>query len=199
VQYPAGLTEKQVLDAINHVVSLLAPGFKFGYHDVEDIKQECFILALAALPRYDGRRPLENFLYTHLLNRLINFKRDKYKRNDCPCLICARAVGNRTEHEGGEFCKKYTSWRRLNSSKQNIMNPVDISLLVESSDKNFDEVSNKMELDEIKRIIDENLPVDFRATYLRMQAGESVPKAKRAEIERIVLEILKERGICLVE
>jgi hypothetical protein len=33
-----------------------------------------------AMDRYDESRPLENFLAVHVKNRLNNFKRDKYYR-----------------------------------------------------------------------------------------------------------------------
>lgn len=54
--------------------------FKIPGYEPEDLFQECFILAMDAMNRYDGVSPLENFLSVHLRNRMINFNRDKYLR-----------------------------------------------------------------------------------------------------------------------
>src|SRR5947208_703774 len=85
---PPNKTEAQVVEAIEKAVGMLAPSFAFGIYDVEDIRQEARIFAIEALPRYDGVRPLENFLYSHVKNRLINLRRDKFRRADAPCKAC---------------------------------------------------------------------------------------------------------------
>ena len=70
------MTEQEVVDTINKVVSRYAHRFRFGYYDADDIKQEAFIIAMEALDRYDNDGPLESFLAVHVKNRLSNFKRD---------------------------------------------------------------------------------------------------------------------------
>ena len=52
------------------------------------MKQQAAIFALEGLEKYDNKRPLENFLWTHVRNRLFNYKRDNYQRPDKPCLSC---------------------------------------------------------------------------------------------------------------
>src|SRR5689334_18161862 len=94
-------TESEVLDAIHRVSAILGPKFAFGPYDVADIRQEVAVMCLQALPRY---RPeagnLEGFLYTHAKNRLKNLLRDKFRRNDPPCVQCHRA-----DTEGGDSCQ----------------------------------------------------------------------------------------------
>ena len=68
------MTEQEVLAVIEKIANRYCHKFKFGYFTAEDIKQEAFIIAVDALDRYDERRPLENFLSSHVKNRLINFK-----------------------------------------------------------------------------------------------------------------------------
>src|SRR5688500_13353992 len=128
VRLPSNMSEAQVLEAIEKTVRLVAASFRFGYFDVDDMRQQARLFALQALDKYDESRPLENFLYTHIKNRLINFKRDKYKRNDPPCQVCHGTIpGESTGHEDGALCARYRAWRKRNLSKQNIMNPLDIS------------------------------------------------------------------------
>lgn len=72
------MTEKEVLQKIHLVVDRIAPKYTFNGYDVDDIKQEAFIICMDALDRYDECRPLENFLSVNLSNRLKNFVRDNY-------------------------------------------------------------------------------------------------------------------------
>lgn len=77
------MTEQEVLQKINIVVNRIAPKYTFNGYDVDDIKQEAFIICMDALDRYDELRPLENFLSVNLSNRLKNFVRDNYyTKND---------------------------------------------------------------------------------------------------------------------
>jgi len=76
MKIPKGMTEQQVIETITKVADRQAAKFRFGYYEVEDMRQEAFIIAMDALDRYDEKRPLENFLAVHVNNRLKNFKRD---------------------------------------------------------------------------------------------------------------------------
>lgn len=189
--YPHGLTEKQVMTAMDKAIALLATTFMFGYYDSDDIRQEAYIFGLEALPRYDPSRPLENFLYTHIRNRLINFKRDKYHRTDSPCKICSE----HGRHPDGSVCQKYISWKRRNSSKQNLMRPQDIQNTddTEKSMRLNQSVVDDANIAECLELIDNNLDVELRSTYIRMKNGEPVPKAKRFKIEESIKEIISGR------
>ena len=72
------MTREEVIDKINLVVGRIAPKYAFHGYDVDDIKQEAFIICMDALDRYDQKRPLENFLSVNLSNRLKNFVRDNF-------------------------------------------------------------------------------------------------------------------------
>lgn len=75
---PKHMTKEEVVDKINLVVSRIAPKYTFHGYDLDDIKQEAFIICMDALDRYDQKRPLENFLSVNLSNRLKNFVRDNH-------------------------------------------------------------------------------------------------------------------------
>jgi DNA-directed RNA polymerase specialized sigma24 family protein len=195
MKMPTGVTEEQVLEAIENAVKILAPSFTFGIYDIEDIKQEARTFGLEAIGRYDTSRPLDNFIYSHIRNRLINLKRDKFKRNDPPCLVCHHAEGGRTQHPSGEFCTKYTTWKRRNEAKANLQRPLDLEHITDNRQSQPSPENDAAEiagLNEMLVLIDTNLPVDMRATYLQMRAGKSVPKSKRVAVEAAVKEILKD-------
>ena len=82
MEIPKGLNEKQVIDTITKIAKRLAPKFVFAGYEVEDIEQEAFLIGVSGLKNYDPSRPLENFMFTHINNRLKTFKRDNYYRMD---------------------------------------------------------------------------------------------------------------------
>lgn len=195
LSYPEGVTEELFLAAVDNAVRLLAPNFTFGYYDVDDIRQEATLFAIEALPRYDTSRPLDNFLYVHIRNRLTNLKRNEYRRTDSPCALCHRPEGNRSRHPSGEFCARYLGWKKRNDAKANLSRPLDLDHIAdehESGTRAESEVEGDAQTRELLGLIDENLPVEMRATYLQMRAGKSVPKARRTAVERVIRQILGE-------
>jgi DNA-directed RNA polymerase specialized sigma24 family protein len=185
VQLPEGVTESDFLDAVSKACDLLAKTFAFGYYDSDDIRQEAFVFAAEGLSRYDPTRPLANFVYTHIKNRLINFRRDRFHRNDPPCLLCGR--GGR--HADGVQCDKFISWKKRNSAKQSLMRPIDLSDR-EDVDAVCEDLTENLSRDEILSKIDMGLPTELRGIYLRMLSGEAVPKSKRDAVAAKIREIL---------
>lgn len=82
MKIPKNMTQQEVIDQINVVVNRISARYIFHGYEVEDIKQEAFIICMDAMERYDPSRPLENFLSVHLSNRLKNFVRDNYYTKD---------------------------------------------------------------------------------------------------------------------
>jgi DNA-directed RNA polymerase specialized sigma24 family protein len=72
-------TQEQ-METILRVIDRIAPSYVFGFYEVDDIKQESYIICHEALQRWDQIRPLENFLSKNLANRLKTLIRDKYSR-----------------------------------------------------------------------------------------------------------------------
>lgn len=194
MKIPPGYTEERVLQAIEKAADILAPSFVFGSYDVDDIRQQCFLFAFEVLEKekFDPGRPLENFIYTHLRNQLINFRRNKFRRNDPPCGSCHSGVP--CPKAEGEHCRKYRAWLRLNNAKANISSPLALDNVCDEKERRTRVESSSeqdVEIDELIKLVDSQLPVELRATYLQMRAGVSVPKPKRLQVERAVTEILK--------
>ena len=78
MKIPDNLNEEEILEIIDKIINKISHKYTFQGYDIDDIKQESFIICLDALDRYDSSRPLENFLSVHLSNRLKNFVRDNY-------------------------------------------------------------------------------------------------------------------------
>src|SRR6266480_7507721 len=83
-----GFSTDEVLKIVNSVINRLSPRFIFGIYELEDIKQEAFIIALHSLDIYKEQAPLEAYLYTIIKSRLQTFKRDNSIRYGVSCSYC---------------------------------------------------------------------------------------------------------------
>lgn len=196
MKIPQGMTEKQVLDIIDTVSNKLYNKFKFGYHEVSDLKQQSALFAIEGLENYDGIRPLENFLYVHIHNRLFNFKRNNYERPDRPCLKCPFFNLNKENQCDGysdKFeCEPFSVWFYRNTAKKNLMKSVNSEDFGEYNCK-YDE--NNSEIKEIFEIIDNNLDVKYRADYIKLKNDIKIPKKKRDELAIVIKAIMEKYNI----
>lgn len=180
-------TEEEIIAVLDNVARRLAKRFKFGYHDNNDMMQQAKLFALEGLKNYDGQRPLENYLWTHVHNRLFNFKRDKYSRPNCPCGECSEDHAKCKQ----ETCSVYIQWEKRNQAKQNLMNPIDMDNVEdehEDSMKNEESVSDTAHNNDLIKTINDKLPLEFRHDMLRIMQGVPVPKHRK---DKLILEIQK--------
>ena len=196
---PSNMTEEQVLQTINNIANRLAAKFKFGYHELEDMKQQARLFAWEGLKNYDGVRPLENFLWTHVRNRLYNFKRNNFGRPDKPCDVCpffdinfinSKGYGCKA-YDNHEECDLYMGWVSRNAAKRNIMNTAKLELDVQEPSSVEEIVDRK----HIYELVDSSLPVQYREEWIRFINNLKLPKARKEIVVEAVLQILKENDI----
>jgi hypothetical protein len=201
---PEGMTETQVLEIIERVSTKLAYKFVFGYHTHDDIKQQAFIEAWKGLDKYDSSRPLENFLWAHIKNRLCNFKRDNFERPDKPCLKCPLAAYNPNCSSGCDLytdkseCDLYRNWAKRNNPKKNLVNTIDIENIDDEHESNMsvsDKVGDEIDKSHVFDVIDSELPIYLRPYYIKWKAGCKIPKQYRDEIKTTIQKILKTHDI----
>jgi DNA-directed RNA polymerase specialized sigma24 family protein len=207
VNIPKGMTENEVVEIIDKVAKGLAPIYRFGYHTIEDMRQQAKIIAIEGLDKYDANRPLENFLWTHVRNRLYNFKRDNYERPDKPCFNCpfnAYDPGLKQSDNGCSLhlqlinCEPYSQWYNRNAPKRNLMNPTDIDNINDEKEKNTKVTDENLEAADTKIVfetIDKHLPINMREDYIKMKFGIKIPKKRREEILESIRSILNSNGI----
>ena len=69
------------INTIEQIAINLAPSFVFGIHQLDDIKQEITLFGLQILDRYEyGTQDLYEFLYRHIRNRMLCWKRNQIHR-----------------------------------------------------------------------------------------------------------------------
>ena len=194
---PNGVSEEEFLNVLDNISKRLGYKFKFGYHSYEDMYQQAAIFALEGLEKYDNKRPLENFLWTHVRNRLFNYKRDNYKRPDKPCLNCPffdkhfKCSNNQcSEYANQMDCDLYKKWFDRNDSKKNIMKPgtiEDQSLLKNKDNEDFQYIMANKEL--IQKL-DKLLIGEHREIYLKLKHGIKVNKVDIKKLQKHIQEII---------
>lgn len=192
------IKEEDFLQAVENISKKLIYKFKFGYHEIEDMKQQAAIFALEGLENYDNKRPLENFLWTHVRNRLFNFKRDNYFRPDNVCVGCPffdpkfkKSSNQCSKFSNKNDCSIYSQWSDRNAIKKNIMQPTNIEHSdtdLKSSNNIFDFISNN----ELLLIIEDKIHIKYRETYLRLKGGSKVSKQDLKKLQDHISEILQE-------
>ncbi len=174
------IDEQFFIETVEKITHNLVHKFKFGYHTPADIKQQAYIYALEGLEKYDNSRPLENFLWTHIRNRLFNYKRNNYKRPDAPCLTCPFFLKNEanTEHNCSQFeiktdCDLFYSWNKRNSQKQSLMNLSVLEAPNSAKTVNVNQEDKEL-LDKIEQSI---IDPEIRKIYIKHKNHCKVSKA----------------------
>ena len=180
---PEGYTQSQVIDLINKILDGLVSKFKFGVYDASDIRQEGFIEAMSLLTKFDGKRPLENFLRATLPNKLKNLRRNKSYVTHVSCSA---------HNEFTKNCEACESRQNTQLQKRKLLNPIDLDSVNPDGESNFiaSDDLNSLELKESLERINKLLPMDMRVDYLKMKEGLYVNRERRLEIEKKVWEII---------
>ena len=184
---PKGMTEEEVMYVINRIAVRLAHRFRFGYHTIDDMKQQARLLAWQGLDLYDNKRPLENFLWTHTRNRLYNFKRDNNGRQiECP------------DCDGTTQCETCYSRRVKGESRRNIMNPIELGSVMGERENNMHiqyDLDQQIDMKDFFSLIEENIPLELKADFIRLRNDVSIPKPRREKVYSAIRSILEERGL----
>lgn len=159
-------TQKQQ-EIILKVIDRIAPKYTFSYYELDDIKQESFIICLEAVEKYDNSRPFENFISKHLSNRLKTLIRDKYSRSNIES----------EKHE------------KLNQSKKNLM---DLKSVDGSYKIYEDDIIERMSTSEAIETLMRELPPSMRNNFYRLANGVSIQSSKKQALFEKVKEILGE-------
>jgi hypothetical protein len=194
--------QEDFLTALDNISKKLIYKFKFGYHEIEDMKQQAAIFALEGLENYDSSRPLENFLWTHVRNRLFNFKRDNYFRPDNVCVGCPfhdpknlKSTNQCAKYENKNDCSIYSQWQNRNSIKRGLMKPTNIDNEQVNSLKTSQDISLNISNNELIKIIEDNLETKYRETYLRLKGGAKISKQDLLKLQDHIQHILHKNNL----
>ena len=166
MKIPNGMTEESVMNTITTVCDRISPRYTFYVYTIDDIKQEAFIICIEALNRYDGIRPLENFLSVNLSNRLKTFMRDNY------------FTGSSSENRKKVFQPAQLDYEdHIVDEKEQFANSYD-----------------DLDMQEMVKAIDHHIPANIRMDYLKIINDIYVAKQRREEIIETIQQILEDHG-----
>jgi DNA-directed RNA polymerase specialized sigma24 family protein len=170
MKIPDGLNEEEVVETIMSMAKRLAPKYVFAAYDKEDIEQEAFLIGIAGLEKYDSSRPLVNFMYTHMSNRLKTFKRDNYYRLDYG-----------------------TTAEKIQDRKRRLLEPNDISHFYHIATS--DTCLSEMQIQETLDLIDCKLPARLRKDYLKIKNNASITKERKSVVIDVIQKIINGEDI----
>lgn len=196
IDLPHNVSNEEFIRVLDNISKRLGHKFRFGYHDFEDMKQQAAIFALEGLEKYDNTKPLENFLWTHVRNRLFNYKRNNYQRPDKPCLNCPlfdksyKCSNNQCSAFTNKLdCELYAAWASRNEAKKNIMQPsyIEHDLL----QKKHEDLSSDIQNKEIIDYLDAEVSLEHRENYLKLKHGDKIPKQQLLKLQKYISELME--------
>ena len=196
IDLPHNVSNEEFIRVLDNISKRLGHKFRFGYHDFEDMKQQAAIFALEGLEKYDNTKPLENFLWTHVRNRLFNYKRNNYQRPDKPCLNCPlfdksyKCSNNQcSAFTNKSDCELYAAWASRNEAKKNIMQPsyIEHDLL----QKKHEDLSSDIQNKEIIDYLDAEVSLEHRENYLKLKHGDKIPKQQLLKLQKYISELME--------
>jgi len=175
------ISNSGVFPVVHSVCTTLSKKYAFGPYEPDDIYQEAVLICEEIIDKYDGQRPLENFLRTSLKNRLYNFRRDNSTIYKFVCPTCS--------NKDSANCNDCLRNRLIYEVKKNIDCPINIDE-INDEQLNYEHVSSETEHNEMIKLINIHLPIDMRADYLKIINDVYVSKTRREEIINRIRDIL---------
>jgi hypothetical protein len=198
-ELPNGVSTEEFLLVLENISKRLAHKFRFAYHSVDDMKQQAAIFALEGLKNYDKKRPLENFLWTHVRNRLFNYKRNNYQRPDKPCHSCPFfdkgckvSINQCEKFTNKDDCELYAAWAKRNEAKKNIIQPGYIESNTSFSPSTT--IEPLLENKELIKFLDSNIQTEYREIYLKLKHGIKVNKGDLKKLQNHITKLMEDNN-----
>lgn len=176
---------------------------RFPGYDEDDIEQEIFFLVIDGLKSYKKEKGVvENFLSVHVRNRLMNFKRNNYRRITPPCKSCPLKAWDPDKqcckvYENMDDCYILRKWTLNNQARENIARPISIEKTKMEGEKNVfsgESPDSIIEAREVRALIDAKLPHHLRKTYILFLSNKHVADDDKTELFQVIKSILEEAG-----
>jgi len=198
-ELPNGVSTEEFLLVLENISKRLAHKFRFAYHSVDDMKQQAAIFALEGLKNYDKKRPLENFLWTHVRNRLFNYKRNNYQRPDKPCHSCPFfdkgckvSINQCEKFTNKDDCELYAAWAKRNEAKKNIIQPGYIESNTSFSPSTT--IEPLLENKELIKFLDSNIQTEYREIYLKLKHGLKINKSDLKKLQNHIAKLMEDNN-----
>ena len=162
---------QQELDLIVSVADNLSSDNWIVGYDKDDIRQEAIIIGIQGLKKYNGKSPLDKFLFYHIRHRLFSLRRKHYIRPGCDCGECNKCLNNQ--------------------AKQRIKSPSSIEDVNE--DYFLYQPIDQVEINEFIELVDKAIPAELRDDYIKFLNNITINYNKKQKILSIIKGIINEK------
>lgn len=197
LQIPANLDEEKLIQVIKEVAPPHCRKYSFPGHTEEDMMQIAIMEGIDGAHRWDGKRPLKNFLSIHIRNRLYNYKRNNYSRMEAPCKKCPLKAylppDGCSAYKSRMDCDLFKNWYDKNQDRQNINNAMGFEVVSDIHEKSMKSdvlIEDELDTKQLVSLIDDNISGEFRKDYLIYINGGKLSHRRLEELINHIQEIL---------
>jgi uncharacterized protein YqeY len=192
---PPQVGEAKCLRVTAHVARVLFKRFGSIHDSAEDFVQQVAVWTLQCAPRFDSAPgTFEASAYRNARDMAMNTLRDRVSRRDHPCERCHAGTPCGAD---GTHRKNYARWSARNKAKANLARPLGLSEVSDGCERGMhvDSMAESgAEGKELLDLIDRYLLLALRVDYLRLLAGEAVPKPRSERVREVFQDILDNPG-----
>lgn len=194
------MDNEKVIEAVNKFAGYLASVYKFGFYEIDDLKQEAMVRAFQAMNNgtYDDSKDLDQYLFMTVKNHFKNIHRKYRQQNKPPCLTCPlydpnfkSSLNQCSEYADKNDCQPFNEFINKYENRQSLLQPSDITS-ISDEDKNELVIDYNLLEDlaqtELYDYVDRNIAPLVRNDFLRMIAGV---KLHPDNIRRVQLEVAR--------
>lgn len=167
--------DAETMAVIDTVLRQLYGKYNFDSYDSDDMYQEGYQIAVKALAGFkpDKGCALSTFLYGCITQRYINFIRDHSVRSHNKC----------TKHSEFDIeCNACVKRQATQDRKRGVQRPAGL----EGLDFAASSSTEIVEVQDLERKINREMPKDMREDYLLMREGSFVTRSRKEEIANYI-------------
>lgn len=201
MKLPEHISESEFVAVVDKVAKVISRQLSIPTYDREDVEQLVRLRAVEVVEDYQAEAgPLDGYLFRCCRNHVLNSARPFVGRwQEVPCQVCLDAdTGAGPGHPDGAVCSAYERWRKACEGRSRLSRPTPLEGIDDEGEGGMSldsTVEQQADYNDLLARIDEELPLDLRAAYLRMLAGDiNISSHQRQAVRREVRRILLDAG-----
>lgn len=205
------MDNEKVIEAVEKFSGYLASVYKFGFFEIDDLKQEAMVRAFQVVNNgtYDESKDLDQYLFTAVKNHFKNIHRKYRQKNEPPCLTCPlfdpgfkSSLNQCREYADKNDCEPFNSFNNKYKNRQSLLQPADIASISETDKEQLVIEYNLLDdlaQTELYDYVDKNISPEIRSDFLRMLSGIKISSENTKRVQKEIALILINGGFHIDE